>query len=275
MPKALAALPALLVLASLGASWILASEGQPQFAYLGTMGAILVIAVAAGAARGRWDGALINARNLVSLAQFQALLWTIAVIGGFAAMVIARMQEGLDDPLLVDIPTEVLGLCGIASGSLGLSKLVSARKRAREPSERDLHCAAAELGEDPEAIHESRRGTAYANSTFADARWTDMFEGDEVGNAAHVEITKLQMFMLTVIAVIAYAMAVFRSLEAAEHDALPAVSEGLAWILGLSHAGYLAGKSADQSGSTPALAAAPAPAEPEAAPSTVYAPEGD
>lgn len=54
-------------------------------------------------------------------------------------------------------------------------------------------------------IDEHREGTLYANPNNDEARFTDMFQGNEVGNTTHVDLAKVQMFLFTVVAIGAFA----------------------------------------------------------------------
>ena len=102
-------------------------------------------------------------------------------------------------------------------------------------------------GDSPAEVENNRQGTLYANSKISDARVTDMFQGDELGNTMHVDMAKLQMFFFTVIAAMAYLILVFRNLRSTGQDlgGLPVLSEGVVYALGISHASYLASKGLD------------------------------
>jgi len=74
-----------------------------------------------------------------------------------------------------------------------------------------------------------------------DARPADLFQGDEVGDAAHLDLGKIQMFFFTLILVLTYAAALSQSFmnpPAFIHE-LPPVSGGMVGLLGISHAGFL------------------------------------
>jgi hypothetical protein len=77
-----------------------------------------------------------------------------------------------------------------------------------------------------------------------------MFEGDEVGNTAYLDLAKVQMFYFTVILGVAYVATLVPSLARLRTDPasvgeLPALSEGMVALLGISHAGFLASKGVD------------------------------
>ena len=99
------------------------------------------------------------------------------------------------------------------------------------------------------AIEEHAEGLLYKNPIVSDASFTDMFEGNEVGNAAHVDLAKVQMFFFTMAVAIAYVVGLWDiiSTEAiyGANFMFPSVSSGLVGVLGLSNLGYLASKGVD------------------------------
>ena len=77
----------------------------------------------------------------------------------------------------------------------------------------------------------------------------DMFRGEEPANYTLVDIGKVQMFLFTLVAVVAYFVTLWQlvaTTAAAEITAMPSLNEGLVFILGISHAGYLGNKWADK-----------------------------
>ncbi len=94
-------------------------------------------------------------------------------------------------------------------------------------------------------IEENREGTLYGNAKISDAQFTDMFEGDEIKNAAFLDMAKIQIFFFTVVAAMVYIVLLFHMILTKEPSSLinfPESPEGLVVILGISHAGYLGHK---------------------------------
>ena len=58
-----------------------------------------------------------------------------------------------------------------------------------------------------EAVNIKKDSVVVFNKSFKDARWGDLLKGEEVGNAAVIDIGKIQMFFFTFIIVITYASA--------------------------------------------------------------------
>jgi len=99
------------------------------------------------------------------------------------------------------------------------------------------------------AIEDHAEGTLYKNPTINDASLGDMFEGSEVGNAAHVDLSKVQMFFFTVVIGVAYVVALWDVISTnaiyGPDFTFPALSGGTVALLGISNAGYLAAKGVD------------------------------
>ncbi len=93
------------------------------------------------------------------------------------------------------------------------------------------------------------RGQLFARTDPQLAKASDMFHGDELGNAPQVDLSKVQMFFFTLIIVLAYTLAVGKVLSispnptAAQLSAgihqFPVIDAGMAALLAISHAGYL------------------------------------
>jgi hypothetical protein len=99
----------------------------------------------------------------------------------------------------------------------------------------------------------SRMGILHTNEKVEDAKWSDLFSGDKIQDFQHVDIAKVQMFFFTFIIVFSYLALVWaqmseagaqRLLEVLPQVSLPAFSDSLVALLGLSHAGYLTVKAA-------------------------------
>jgi hypothetical protein len=293
----------------------------PRWRWALTFFLIVGIVMAVGQRiRGRPDGVLIDDRNRVSLANFQAALWTVLIIsalitaGGANARWVdkqwgdvvradarsadaiaatrdrnpvlrctrAEAPEGQeaqvsgghadldrswriagqpnswcqpDDavedqmPLLrsgfspadINIPAELLLAMGIAATSLaGASAVLSRKSRetadpaAVASSTANLHLAPADV---------EMQGKVFGLSRAELASWTNMFRGDEDTNAASADMSKIQQFLITMLLVGIYTASLFTLFSSAlVFPSLPAISDNFIWLLGISHAGYLAFK---------------------------------
>jgi hypothetical protein len=206
---------------------------------------------------GRPAGILINERNLVSLSRFQLVLWTLIILSAYLTAAVGRIHGGsFADALDISLDPKLWALLGISTTSLIGTPLIQSTKKAQDPKPEEVaktETALTAKGE-PETqaeITKNSQGVLYANADIKDAAFSDMFEGDEVGNTAYVDVAKVQMFFFTVVAALSYGMALFQWIAAKQYipadktvkAAFPLVSGGLIAILGISHAGFLVNKS--------------------------------
>jgi hypothetical protein len=133
------------------------------------------------------------------------------------------------------------------------SKAADAAAAAADAAKADADAAAKQKqAATVAAIDNNKQGTLYANPSMDQASLSDMFEGDEVGNAAYVDLAKVQMFFFTIIVAISYVFVLLSDTMAKLATGsdpvteLPVLSAGMLALLGISHAGHLAGKTADR-----------------------------
>lgn len=187
----------------------------------------------------------------------------------------------LADPLNIALGRDLLALLGISAASLVGSPLIAATKTSKTPNQNAVMATARQmvrLGNVPDSVKEGNaplgsaserptesgkaspaniaseieknaEGILYKNPAISDASFADMFEGNEVGNAAHVDLSKVQMFFFTVVIAVAYVFALWDVMSTdaiyGANFAFPAVSDGMVALLGISNAGYLAAKGVD------------------------------
>jgi len=123
------------------------------------------------------------------------------------------MRYGIKDPLNVEIDWHLWALLGISTSSLVGSSLIGGIKREKEPDADVVAKTAAKTAEHHTTVEGNRQGTLYANSTSADARFTDLFQGDELGDTTHVDLAKVQMFLFSVIALFAFGVMIFSEVK--------------------------------------------------------------
>lgn len=241
-------LTAALPLLTLMAAWFVA----PGWSYVATSAVLVAFLLVLGQTiSGTPFGVLVNERNLMSLSRFQAVVWTIVVIGGYLTMVVARIKAGTPNAVDVGIPQELWLAMGISSTSLLGTPLLLGGKRQRQPDLKVMESTAKQLSEDQQSINTQRQGVLYANENLHDARISDIFQGDEVGNTAHVDLAKVQMFYFTAIAAVSYFLDVTMAVLRGDTGGLPPLSEGFIALLAISHGGYLVSKTTDHSNSKP------------------------
>ncbi len=213
--------------------------------------AFAVCGVALG--RGPW-GVFVDSRNRVSLSRVQAALWTVILLGGFAAAVMANVAAGDREPLDISIPTGLLLLAGISSASMVGSPVIKSTQREKTDIRAFAAVAdeAAKSGRKPDSVRVE--GLLAVNARVEDAKWTDMIQGEQAGSFATVDIGKTQLLLMTLLTAAVYVTAmaqVFSDPDVAYIGTLPEMTEGMNVLLGISHTGYLATKAIPRASSTP------------------------
>lgn len=199
---------------------------------------------------GYWKGVLIDEDNRVSLSRFQMACWTIVVLSTFmtAAFInIANNACGPGGVLAIRVPEALWILMGISTTSLvGSPLLKSSKKDKAFSTDRFLHTLTFSSLR-AKGFDDSRVGNVgfiVVNKSSRDANFADMFRGEEVSNAANLDLSKIQMFYFTIIILVAYVGCVVTTFShsALCIDKLPGLSESMMALLGISHAGFLTSK---------------------------------
>lgn len=220
-----------------------------------------MVAVGVGVS-GQRMGVLWSSRNTYSLSRLQIVMWTLLVLSALAAVVVSRAfglfadggTGGFSSALNIHIPGELLAVMGIsvASGAAAPA-ILSLKSQAAPPSEAQLVRATQRVGGDVEAA-----GGVAIRPENCPPLVKDIFQSDDIANAGCVDIGKVQQAVVTLILWLVYLgmlIVMFWSGEAPpptplpkgwvpHGSALPAMSDGFVYLLGISHAGYLAYKAA-------------------------------
>ncbi|MDQ3818692.1 MAG: hypothetical protein M3362_13575 [Acidobacteriota bacterium] len=194
---------------------------------------------------GVWRGVLIDERNKMSLSRLQLALWTILLLSGFLVAALINIHRGQSDPLSIALHPTLWALMGISTTSLVGSPLIKSTKKdaPTNQEEKDKTFKLLESqGVDTTKV--DAQGQIIVNNSPEEASWADLFKGDEVGNAAFLDLGKIQMFYFTLIVWFAYAVALASYLKSitGKLTAFPDVDPGMLALLGISHAGYLMNK---------------------------------
>lgn len=226
---------------------------RPEYAWLISMLLLIVFT----AILGLWIvkdplGILISNRNVMGMSRLQTAVWTVIVVPAFMTLVLYRIRNGVANPLSVSIPMELWAAMGISLASLVGTPLILGSKSDQSPSGIALKNTSNALGTSVDDIADQALGTVFSNPSPRDARVSDMFQGDEVGNKATVDLAKVQMFAFTLSLILAYGAGVWAllaSLPGASGDnlakssaGLPALTKDSVYLLLISHAGYLTSK---------------------------------
>lgn len=195
------------------------------------------------AACGKPSGILIDVRNRASLSRFQLVAWMILIMSAYLTAILLRL--GRSDPLAIELAPQLWGLLGISvASSAGRSAIHYVKRRTIPPISIYDHAAAA-MGRSIPQVRASASGVIAGNASPADASLVDVFTGDELSNATTVDLGKVQMFLFTLMALLAYAVAISRVMPQAAQAAIfvfPVPGTSLLSLLALSHCAYVGGK---------------------------------
>ena len=177
-------------------------------------------------------GILIDARCRMSLSRLQVVLWSWLLISAFLAVAIAFKTMNIEmDP-------QIWALLGISVGSAAGSVIVKGTQTGKEP--------AASVPQTQRNME--RQGLLATNANSKDAALDNLFTGEQLGDHAHVDISKVQMFFFSIATVLGYAMILWTfDFDENNKDGVinfPLLSTSLVTLLGISHVGYLTVKAA-------------------------------
>ena len=203
---------------------------------------------------GLWFGVLIDERNRISLSRLQMYLWTVLILSGLLSAILWNIFQFQE--LKIQIPPELWLVMGISATSLVGSPLVMNMKTAAQTSDKQSK-------EENRTMNELERQGMPKDAVIVqgkvvfwdwpeDARLPDLFQGDEIGNAAHLDLGKVQMFFFTLVLVSAYIVMIVYVLGNAAQErsliiSLPSLDQSIVTLLGISHAGYLTNKAVPHS----------------------------
>lgn len=209
---------------------VVLSQGGMLRSWLITLLALTLFVLVCGwGVTGRWAGALIDERNVMSLSRFQMVLWTVLILSGWLAAALYNVFHGIANPLSIQIQGDLWWLMGISTTSLVGSPLILKTETAATPV------------------------PAQENATWeniSQARWTDMITGEKTNNEQYLDMARLQMLFFTLMLVLAYGV-LLGHLFAGDLSkgilALPTLDSGMLALITISHGGYLVAKARDQS----------------------------
>ncbi len=125
--------------------------------------------------------------------------------------------------------------------------------KEKATKDRDAKKKAFDAAADELADVLATQGLLHKNADPSEARWVDLFRGEEISNFKLVDMSKVQMLFFTVVIIAAYAAAIssllrdVTVLRTASFISFPNFSESLNFLLGISHGTYLSVKTIDQS----------------------------
>ncbi len=246
----------ILLLATFAGIWLIGLFVPGRlWAWIGIMilGFLMMIVIGLGISGCAW-GILIDERNLMSLARFQAIIWTVFVLSAFVAAALWNISIGQPDALAIAVPPQLWALMGISMTSLVGTPLILQQQKKAQPT------GGGQAGQGAPAMPQAMAnllahgggsarintvGLLVVNNNRQDASLANFFEGEQIGNVGEIDLGKVQMFYVTLILVVTYTLALvaFFGSSSGKIGALPPLNDGIIALLGVSHATYLANKS--------------------------------
>lgn len=190
---------------------------------------------------GRPIGAFIDNRNRLSLSKLQAGAWTVIVIAAFATAAAYNAAATTDhqsvSALNIIIPGELLLAMGISATSLVAAPALLSLKSKETATAQTV---------DALPPGSKANGKVVTHDDASEASWSNLVTGDEVGNAQSPDLGKIQQVLITLVLLGCYAAYVATSFNESHGviARLPVIDKSFVWLLGLSHASYLAYKAA-------------------------------
>ncbi len=228
---------------------------------------------------GRLMGALIDQRNKISLSRLQLIIWTIVILAAFITAAFWNLVNSKNGPLAIALPSEVWLLLGISTTSLVGSPLILSNKTKTDANQGQLQqqllskARQQNISVDPtlllnqastsdtinpalitdlkNKLHMDMQGQVPHNMQPDEASVADLFQGDEVGNFSQLDMSKVQLFLFTLVLVLTYASALGTMFANADPikgiTSFPILDQSIIVLLGISHAGYLSFKAVPHS----------------------------
>lgn len=179
---------------------------------------IALFALVGRVARRSVVGLLVDNRERYSLNHFQIAVWTLLVLSTLLA---AFISSGFDATTL-EVPEQLVILMGISLGSATASGAVKSVKDAIPKA------MVARKGPFPTPEGPPREISPRPAQLFLEEEGV---RADQV-----VSITKFQNFVFTLVAALAYVVPTFKV------QGYPELPQQVLWLIGISQAGYVAGK---------------------------------
>lgn len=220
-------------------------KDHQQFAWLLTLVAMVIFCMGIGyAINGRLNGIFIDYRNRLSLSKLQALCWSMLILSAIYTAALLRIQKGILNPLEITLNEPLLAIMGISLTSLAAAPAILNAKADNNVTAQAAQQVSQALNKPVEDIIPA--GKIFSFSSAELASWLDLFRGEENTNAGSADLGKIQQFVITFILLAIYGMSLwdFFPHPVAELNTFPDVSDHMSWLLGISHAGYLAYKAA-------------------------------
>ena len=216
-------------------------------------------------------GVLIDGRNKMSLSRLQLVVWIILVLSALLTAALWNLSFSIANPLNITLPSSVLLLLGISTTSLVGAPLILNTTKTAAPNasqaQRQIDLTARQRAgippQKPPAADQQERfsqqkelitrqltlqGRVVGFKQPDQASLADLFRGDEVGNFAQLDLSKVQLFFFTLIVVLIYAVSLGKVFAKGEPITdFPPLEQSIIVAMVISHASYLTYKAVPHS----------------------------
>jgi hypothetical protein len=220
---------------------------------------------------GRAFGFLINENFKFSLSRLQIASWTILILSAFITAGVGNIKSGKGDALNITIPDEIWAILGISITSTAVTPMIQNYKKNKthDEAESDLTIRGLskqkgiEVSEWVTNRTTSRsammfrgkenggieiQGQIVKNLRIEDAEPSDLFRGEESGNASLLDIGKIQLFLFTLLILFGYGAALgSQFIQSPIIQSFPPLGGSILAIFGISNTGYLVNKAVPHS----------------------------
>lgn len=238
---------------------IIAPPNNAAMTFLAELALLLLALCSLGVAlNGRPAGFAIDARNRVSLSKLQMLAWTVLVVAGVSVIGAYSLHIGGWNELKLCVHNELLTAMGISVASFVATPTILSLKAAEAPSEQSVETMTAANNAGDPAATPTNIGKVDVRATPAQARWSDLFRGDLVGDGLALDLSKVQQIAITLLLLGLYAGGIYSHLTKNDWT-LPAFNYDFVKLMAVSHAGYLLYKAAPRTSNGDPGATTPQP----------------
>jgi hypothetical protein len=221
-------------------------------------------------------GVFLSSRNKYSFSRFQMVGWTYIVLSSLAAAAICNVwgvgtTDGhyISSALDIYIDTNLLVAMGISYASgIAAPGVLALKAQGQDAGDDEVQAAQGRSANDGSIM---ANGSVMVRSSSARARLSDIFSGDDIADAGTIDLSKVQQFIVTLIIWLAILGMIIDSFLNYNFDdwctvdakivcvnetsngliqSLPPLGDRILWLLGLSHAGYIAYKAVPKTSPT-------------------------
>lgn len=178
---------------------------------------------------------LMDNRGRISLNHLQLLMWTSLVLSTLLGLLVSGLLSdwsGFDPEPVFEIPQTLLILMGISVGSATTAGAMKSAKDLTDQARGGGNVARNGLSIEATSTRSARVIKPSFQQVFTQE------EGPQADEA--VDVTKFQNLLFTLIVGLVYIVLAMQA------NGYPELGEQVIWLIGISHAGYVAGKLPDR-----------------------------